>query len=67
MDFILDWLGGNWSTIGLLGLAGFALMMLKSMIKSSAPPEPATSRSESHSAAASSSPSSVLLAAGNLP
>ena len=36
----VDWLSRYWSTLGVLGLSAFGLVMLRSMVKSVPPPEP---------------------------
>jgi flagellar M-ring protein FliF len=38
---VLAWLGQHWSTLGLIGLVGAGLVMLRSMVRGVPPPEPA--------------------------
>jgi len=48
---VLGWLGQYWATLGMIGLAGFSLMMLRSMIKA-APTGPQAGASTTTTAAA---------------
>jgi flagellar M-ring protein FliF len=42
MQKVLAWLGQHWSTLGLIGLVGAGLLMLRSMVRGVPPPEPST-------------------------
>jgi flagellar M-ring protein FliF len=39
---VLAWLSQHWSTLGLIGLVGAGLLMLRSMVRGVPPPEPST-------------------------